>query len=308
VTIVASPPKSPESDEAQLLFREARQRRRRRWQIAGTVGVVLTAGVAIVAVAVGSGHGPVHHTTADTGTSRFIPPTTTNGSVTTMVLRLPDGRGYDLTYPRSLDLSQFAVTAAGQINWPVSTGQSSCCSKASAPLFGSPSSQFHGKPLAIYRGADGQAVPYYSGTQERYPLFSSNMDYLVFRFGPWVVPVDDPARTSYFTARMTNTQRATWAASFDAHVTKDGYLVFSPKAPLQVLRGSIDVVLRGTRGVIEIAGPQTCPATQLTPQLIPAGRAWCDSGAEVRVSVTGQTGLVDSASSGLAIRSLKPTT
>jgi hypothetical protein len=306
VTIVAAPPESPEFDAAQLLFREARQRRRRRWLIAGIVAVVLTAGVAVVVVAVGGGPGSVPHTTAGTGTTRFIPPTTTKGNVTTMVLRLPDGRGYDLTYPKSLDLSHFTFTAAGQVNWPASTGQFSCCSKASAPLFGSTFSLFQGKPLAIYRGADGQAVPYYSGAQERHPFFTSNMDYLMFSFGPWVVPVADPAQTSYFMARMTNVQRATWAASFDAHVTRDGYLVFSPKAPLHIVRGSIDVILQGAGGGIEIAGPQTCPATQLTPQLIPAGRAWCDSGADVRVSVTGQTDLVDSVSSGLAIRTLRP--
>ena len=143
---------------------------------------------------------------------------------------------------------------------------------------------------------------------ERYPLFTSNTDYLVFSFGPWVVPVADPAQSSYFTARMTNAQRVTWARSFDAHVTRDGYLVFSPKPPLQVLRGSIDVLLQDTEGVIEIAGPQTCPATQLAPQIIPGGRAWCDSSVDVRVSVTGQSGLVDSLWSGLVIRPLRPIT
>lgn len=45
MTIVASPLKIPEDDEAQLLFREARQRRRRRWLVAGIVLTVLAAGV-----------------------------------------------------------------------------------------------------------------------------------------------------------------------------------------------------------------------------------------------------------------------
>ena len=47
MTIVASPPKRPEDNEAQLLFREARQRRRRRWLVAGIVLAVLAAGVLV---------------------------------------------------------------------------------------------------------------------------------------------------------------------------------------------------------------------------------------------------------------------
>jgi hypothetical protein len=180
MTIVASPPEPPIAVDPQLLFREARQRRRRRWLVAAIVLVVLAAGVAVVTVAVGGGRGLVHQTAAKTDTGRFIPPTTTKENITTMLLRLPDGRGYDLAYPKSLDLSQSTLTAAGQVNWPVSTGQFSCCSKASSPYFGSPTSLFQGKPLAVNRGANGQPVPYYSGAQERYPLLDTNMDYLAF--------------------------------------------------------------------------------------------------------------------------------
>src|SRR5450631_2249438 len=62
VTILVSPSQSPMSDEAQLLFREARQRRRRRWLVAGMVVVAFvlvgtTAG--FVASGGGSGTGPI---------------------------------------------------------------------------------------------------------------------------------------------------------------------------------------------------------------------------------------------------------
>ena len=102
-----------------------------------------------------------------------------------------------------------------------------------------------GKPLAVYRGAHGQAVPYYAGTQERYPFLYTNMDYLAFQFGPWVVLVEDIAHSSYYTARMTSHERTTWARSFDARITKGGYLVFQPHAPLRVQRGSIDITHDG---------------------------------------------------------------
>jgi hypothetical protein len=45
VTVVESPPGTPEVDEAQLLFREARRRRRRRWL---AVGIILSAGAILV--------------------------------------------------------------------------------------------------------------------------------------------------------------------------------------------------------------------------------------------------------------------
>jgi hypothetical protein len=50
VTIVTSPPEQPKIDEAYLLFKEARQRRRRRWLVAGVATVVATAVVIIVGV------------------------------------------------------------------------------------------------------------------------------------------------------------------------------------------------------------------------------------------------------------------
>jgi hypothetical protein len=306
MTIVASPPEQPIATDLQLLFREARQRRRRRWLVAGIVVVILTAGVGVVAGLVGGGNGPANHTTADTRTRRFIPPTTTKGNTTTMLLRLPDGRGYDLMYPKSLDLSQFTLTAGGQVNWPVSTGRFGCCSKYSAPYSGSPSSLFQGKPLAVYRGANGQAVPYYSGTQERYPFLYTNMDYLAFQFGQWTVLVDDPAQSSYFTARMSNDQRASWAHSFDAHMTKGGYLVFRPLSPLRVERGAIDVVLTHSDGSLEISGPVACSASQSVPTVNAGVTAWCDPGAGVRVAATGTASFTSSAASGLRIASLQP--
>ena len=58
MTIVATPPESPESVAAQLLFREARERRRRRWLLAGIVLLVFVlVGTTAGFVASGGGRG-----------------------------------------------------------------------------------------------------------------------------------------------------------------------------------------------------------------------------------------------------------
>jgi hypothetical protein len=287
----------------QALIKEAHRRRRRRRLVIAGIVVVLVAGAVPATVSLVGGRAAVARLGSGAGGARFGPPLSTRGGQTTMVIRLPDGRGFALNYPRSLNLGRFDLTAGGQVNWPDPTGNLECCDEYLAPYYGSIASLFTGGPLAVYRRAAGQGVPYYAGTQAKFPYTDPSVDYLAFSFGRWAVLVPD-RRSDPYRARMTDQQRSTWASAFDAHVTKGGYLIFSPKPPLQVLRGAIDVTLRGNDGLIEIAGPQTCASTQLTPQLIPAGRAWCDSGAGVHISVTGHANLVDPASSGLAIRSL----
>jgi hypothetical protein len=223
-----------------------------------------------------------------------------------MAIRLPDGRGFALSYPRSLDLARFGLTVGGEVDWPVTTGTFRCCGQYMAPYYGTVASIFSGHPLATYRGLRGAKVLYYSGAQAGSRFYEPGFDYLVFTFGHWVVPVMDIGHTAYYTARMTLAERVTWAGSFDAHLTKGGYLVFAPHAPLRVHRGQMDIVLHGSVGLLEIGGPQSCTDTQASPQTIPAGRAWCDPSTGVHLSVTGQPGFVDLASSGLAIRRLGP--
>ena len=293
-------------DESQLLFREARQRRQRRWVISGSVLVVVIALVVGVTVSVGGRANLQNPTNSNAGPGRFIPPTTTNGGTTTMLLRLPDGRGFALSYPQALDLSNVTQTAGGQVDWAAQTGPLSCCGQYVAPYHGSISSIFYGKPLAVYRGARGRVVPYYAGTQERFPLLYSNMDYLAFQFGPWVVLVGDMLHSSYWTARMTSGQRATWARSFDAHITTGGYLVYRPQPPLSVSRGSIDVVLKDADGLLEISGPVSCSASQSSPTVKAGITSWCDPRSEVRVAATGTVAFTKAAASGLRITTLRP--
>jgi hypothetical protein len=306
VTLLDTPSKASTAANPELLFREAKQRRRRRWFSAGVVLVVATALAVGVAVSVGPKDGLPSPASLTTGAGRFIPPTTTRGDVTTMQLRLPDGRGFALSYPKSLDLSQSTITAGSQVDWAAQTGPLQCCGEYVAPYYGSVSSIFYGKPLAVYRGAHGQVVPYYAGTQERFPLLYSNMDYLAFRFGPWVVLVGDMVHSSYWTARMTNSQRATWARSFDAHIATGGYLVYRPHSPLTVSRGPIDIVLSHVGGSLEISGPVGCTASLVSPTVNAGITSWCDPRSEVRVAATGTTAFTQAVASGLRITTLRP--
>jgi hypothetical protein len=153
------PPRArPAEQAAEALIKEARRRhrRRQRWVGAG-VALLLVALAATATLGFGNGH-PTPVATKSTPTPRFVPPTTTRNGRTTMAIRLPDGRGFALSYPRSLDLARFGLTAAGQINWPVISGRYSCCSEAAAPYYGTVASIFLGKPLALYRGVHGAEV------------------------------------------------------------------------------------------------------------------------------------------------------
>ncbi len=223
-----------------------------------------------------------------------------------MVIRIPDGRGFALSYPSSLQLARASLTAGGEIAWSAAKGPDQCCSSYVAPYYGAVDSIFIGKPLAVYMGANGGAVPYYSGNQAAPPFRDPAADYLAFTFGPWVVLVRDAVHSGDYTARMTEREQTVWARSFDAHITKGGFLVYSPGPPLQVHRGAMDVVLHAKTGLIEIAGPQTCAATRSEPQDFGGGRAWCDRDADARVSFTGTPGFVDSTSSSVTIKKLAP--
>ncbi len=106
-----------------------------------------------------------------------------------MLIRLPDGRGYSLSYASSLGLSHFELTVSGQVAWPVRSGAVSCCDKDVIPAYGPVSRLFFGHPIAVYRGAGGRAVPYYGGSQATLPFTAGYQDYLAFSFGPWSVLV-----------------------------------------------------------------------------------------------------------------------
>ena len=289
MTLLDALPEIPTAADPELLFREARQRRRRRWLIAGIFGVVVTALVVGVVVSVGGIGDLQNPASLSTAGGRFIPPTSTKGDATTMQLRLPDGRGFTLSYPKSLDLSRSTITAGGQVDWTAQTGPLQCWTSV-APYFGSVSSVFYGKPLAYIEALRASRSLLCRYTRAVPPPYS-NMDYLAFWFGPWVVLVGDMAHSSYWTARMTTAKRATWARSFDAYITQGGYLVYHPHSPLTVSRGPIDIVLSHVGGSLEISGPVECTASLSSPSVNEGITCWCDPRSQVRVAATGTTAL-----------------
>jgi hypothetical protein len=262
--------------------------------------MLVLAGTALALTLGGGGTRAPHPVAGVSAPGRFVAPTTRRDGHTSLLVQLPDGRGFDLAYPTAFDLSKMTVTAGSQVVWSVRTGGLRCCDEYLSPVYGDVASIFgSARPIAVYRGADGRSVRYFSGADAGSGYYEPGMDYLAFQFGHWVVLAMDIGRSGYSTARMTETQRATWARSFHAHVDRAGYLIFDPRPPLTLYRGdrTIDVVLHGGANLIEITGPTSCQgegSTQALPRVItnPPGLGWCDAGAGVRVSVTGATGFV----------------
>ncbi len=300
MTLVEKPPNVDATARGgpELLFPEARRRRRSRWL---RTSCVLVAGAVVVAIVVLShafgGRSPMRSSSRPTSEPHFVPPTTGADGRTSMLLRLPDGRGYVLGYPRQLDLATSRITAGGQVDWVLR----SCCNAYAAPYDAAAKSLFLGPPLTTYRGIGGRPVPYYSGSQAVAPFTSSAVNYLAFTFGRWAVLVPDPARAEPFATPMTPDERRTWAASFDAHTVKSGYLVFAPRHPLQIVRGPVDVVLRSAGGTIELAGAAGCAPGASTPEPIAGGVAWCSEPGRVRVSVTGDPAFVSQVGHSLTV-------
>lgn len=212
-----------------------------------------------------------------------------------MVIRLPDGRGFLLRYPQALGLARFDL----RMNASVSN-------QGAIPVYAKPTSLFFGSPVATYRGVDGRTVRYYEGIQAASQYSDWALNYLVYRFGNWTVLVEDIAHRNPYQIPMTKRQRETWARSFNARLTKGGYLLFTPLRPLRVQRGRFDVTLRGDRSLIEIGGPTSCSPTTTSPRQIPLGEWWCSQNAGASVSVTGDQSLVHAATSGLTILRLPP--
>lgn len=310
MTVAVEPPPGLDGSAAEVLFREARARRRARRRRAG-IAVVVVLVVAGTLVAVTSGHGPPPPATGTAAGGHFLAPTSTRGGDTSMIMRLPDGRGFDLTYPTSFHLSTMDMIAAGEVNWPVTSGTLSCCDEYLSPVYGSVRSIFGvAKPIAVYRGAHGQPVPYFSGAQASAPYDEPAFDYLAFQFGNWVVLAMDIVHSGYYTARMSESERATWARSFDAYVDKAGFLIFDPRPPLTVYRGgrTIDAVLRGGGNLIEMSGPTSCQgdsSTQARPTITnPPGLGWCDARVGLRVSITGHATFVNGLETTLGLRAV----
>jgi hypothetical protein len=223
-----------------VIERRAGQLRRRRGAVIAalttTFVLVLAAGGVVLTRETRSTHvstssppvapaqGPL---TLDAGTL-FTPPTQLAGDLAVLPITLANGDTLTFQYPRELGLDELGFQPATGIQWDPSGQPSGCCSRALEIRHGTVADVFPGRgPQKVYSGSDGQRVLYFTGT---------NINYLVFQIGDWVVAVPDYEGTSAAANNipMTDDQRATYAANLTGSETPDGYLVLTPKAPLNL--------------------------------------------------------------------------
>jgi hypothetical protein len=175
----------------------------------------------------------------------------------------------ELVYPPRLDLA-----ALGAVPY----GSGSLRGKSPTPGRSDVVSRdfwiFHGDLEAVLLSLNGGTAPRllaeYEGVGQPVGFWDlrsdEDADYLGFQFGQWVVLVYDYAADGHLPgAAMTDTERASWSASFTGRVTAEGFLLLEDSGPLQLARAG------------EHAGPQvgfgsTGPERSLSSTQVGAGR------------------------------------
>ena len=163
-----------------------------------------------------------------------MPATTTEDGVDDRAGHAARRRDVTLRYPESLRIAQLGFAGGIGVNWPVDTGALHCCGKQVSIRYATDRRRLRRRDaVKVYRGANGEEVPYFHGAQ-RIPPTTATLDYLVFQFGPWLVEVYDVQQSGDNEQRMTDEQRATWARSLTGTVDGDGWLVLHAAAPLAI--------------------------------------------------------------------------
>lgn len=253
--LVSHPARTP-TPIAVIQRRAAKLRRRRGVLVAALTAslvFVLTAGAVAVTRPTSSTHvstaSPPDSVPSHAGT-RFIPPIARAGDFTVLPITLANGDTLTLRYPQTLRIAELGFVPATGIGWD--TGQGDCCGRTLEIRHGTVADAYSGRqPHKTYAGSDGQTISYFTGT---------DINYLVFQIGDWVVSVPDYEGTSAAAnnVAMTDDQRATYAANLTGHQTTDGYLVLTPKPPLSLTYTDGPSVQFGDRDVSVSALYRTC--------------------------------------------------
>jgi hypothetical protein len=251
----APQPDSHHRDGVEARAHELRSKsRRNRTMLSGLAAVVVVAVVAgIVATRPDSGRKLTvttpSSTTAPTPASsidgRFIPPTTADNGIVTLPVTLPDGESFTLRYPQAMQIAQLGLGGStASVNWEAQTTiPFLCCSKEVSITYQTIEDAYgDATPVHVYRGPNGEAVPYFHAIQSlRHNRTLNKYDILVFQFGPWLVQVYDQTAFTYAQggkdateARMTEAQRETWARSLTGTVDDNGYLLLHAAEPLSI--------------------------------------------------------------------------
>jgi photosystem II stability/assembly factor-like uncharacterized protein len=199
---------------------------------------------------------------------RFVPPTTTENGITTLPVTLPDGETFTMRYPEQMKIAQLGFAGSLGVNWEAETTiPFLCCSKQVSITYQTIKDVYgDATPVHVYRGPNGEAVPYFHARQAlKFSRTPPEYDFLVFQFGPWLVQVHDQTETTRAQggtdateARMTETQRETWAHNLTGTVDDNGYLVLHAAEPLSIGNGFQGSFGDGERDALQLTSHLYC--------------------------------------------------
>jgi len=154
---------------------------------------------------------------------RFVPPVHVQGGAAVVPAVFPDGARIELRYPRRLALVATGVRpfSSGRLQLEES---GECCGRDFSVFHrGSARYLLEGRSVVErYPGFDGSVVEYWRGPR-------AQPDFLIFRFGRWVVGVWDRGY-------LTSEEKTLWARHLVGRESAEGYLVLSASLPLRLAR------------------------------------------------------------------------
>lgn len=172
--------------------------------------------------------------------TQFVPPSVPEGDSVAFPMVLLDGSKIRLNLPSSLADDVAGFVPGGAAGWD----DGLCCSRSLTFFYGSVEDVVGDRATdAVYEDAAGHPVHFY----EALDLGGrSDLDYLVFQFGSWVVMAWDDGSGG---GQFSEESRARFASLMDGYETPEGFLVLDPVDPMTVRpTDSPDAVLTNRDG------------------------------------------------------------
>ena len=315
----APQPDSRHRDGVEMRAHQLRAKARRNRTIVSALALLLVVGVVTGIVATRPDSGPSIQVTNPSSTTtvpapsssvgaRFVPPTTTKNGITTLPVTFPDGETTTLRYPPAMKIAQLGFRGDIGVEYPVTNGALHCCGKVVSITYQTIADVYgDATPVHVYRGANGESVPYFHASQSRNPINATKQDYLAFQFGPWLVQVYDVQHSGDFEQRMTETQRETWARKLTGTLDPNGYLVLHTQGPLSIDHGQESGFGSEPGNVVELDPHLYCDGPESDSSARRRGTgggthgvSWCVD-KEMHVSAHGTAPFADLAFSGLKV-------
>jgi hypothetical protein len=239
---------------------------------------------------------------------RYLPPNHVEGGEVVVPVTLLDGRRFEIAAPPRLAISGLAVAIEATITLGpgVPDRPAVIASHATvAQVFG------RARPRRSYAGVDGSRVLLFDGLRG-----GAAVTYLVFRFGGWLLTVEDDGGTSASgPPPLTDGQRILLASSLAGSVDADGYLVLHARAPVALgAPGGLGSAAAVFGAVTTVDDPQLdiedgfcgrfgsdTASRRFFPAQGGAGVAWCDRGTGLHVDATGTDRFVNDVAASLSV-------